>query len=168
MAIPSEPGTAATVAEKEPVPELISEPKSELEPAPDVEAAPAEPVAGKQSAFTVPDGGLEAWSVVLGGWLALFATFGYVNGAPPFPPFIRASLTASSAFGVYQAYYVNHLGLSDSAISWIGSFQLWLQFSMGVVVGRPFDEGHGRLLIFVGSIIYLFSCVHPSRFRRTR
>jgi hypothetical protein len=32
-------------------------------------------------AFTVPDGGLEAWLVVVGGWLAMFSTFGYVNGA---------------------------------------------------------------------------------------
>lgn len=33
-----------------------------------------------QSEFTVPDGGLEAWSVVFGGWLILFSTFGYING----------------------------------------------------------------------------------------
>jgi hypothetical protein len=34
-------------------------------------------------AFTVPDGGLEAWLVVFGGWLILFSGFGYVNGASP-------------------------------------------------------------------------------------
>jgi hypothetical protein len=33
-----------------------------------------------QAEYTFPDGGLEAWSVVAGGWLVLFATFGYVNG----------------------------------------------------------------------------------------
>jgi hypothetical protein len=27
----------------------------------------------------IPDGGLEAWSVVAGGWLIMFATFGYMN-----------------------------------------------------------------------------------------
>jgi hypothetical protein len=32
------------------------------------EAAPA--------VFTVPDGGIEAWSVIFGGFLAFFATFG--------------------------------------------------------------------------------------------
>jgi hypothetical protein len=46
--------------------------------------AEAEPKApGSQSSqpeFTVPDGGLEAWSVVFGGWLILFSTFGYING----------------------------------------------------------------------------------------
>jgi hypothetical protein len=47
----------------------------------DGEVAPA--VAPPKPAFTVPDGGLEAWGVVLGGWLILFATFGYVNGASP-------------------------------------------------------------------------------------
>jgi hypothetical protein len=42
--------------------------------------AGAVPPAGPP-AFTVPDGGLEAWLVVVGGWLAMFSTFGYVNGA---------------------------------------------------------------------------------------
>jgi hypothetical protein len=42
-----------------------------------VEAGPPEPTAGKPPAvFTVPNGGLEAWGVVLGGFLTFFATLG--------------------------------------------------------------------------------------------
>ncbi|EIN11718.1 MFS general substrate transporter [Punctularia strigosozonata HHB-11173 SS5] len=100
--------------------------------------ADAEKAAPAPPAFNVPDGGWEAWSVVAGGWFALFSTFGYVN-----------------AFGVYQAYYVEKLGRSDSAVSWIGSFQLWLMFTMGLFTGKLFDEGHCRLLIFVGSVFYI-------------
>lgn len=51
---------------------------SEKEKVVDAEAAPPPP---PPAAFDVPDGGLEAWSVVFGGWLVLFSTFGYVNGA---------------------------------------------------------------------------------------
>jgi hypothetical protein len=91
--------------------------------------------------FSVPDGGLDAWLVVLAGWLILFCTFGYVN-----------------AFGVFQVYYVQALGRSDSEISWIGSFQLWFQLSAGLVVGRVFDEGYGRALVVGGSAIYIL-CV---------
>lgn len=100
----------------------------------DTEKAPA----SAPPAYDFPDGGLEAWLVVAGGWLALFATFGYVN-----------------AFGVYQSYYVGALHQSDSAISWVGSVQLWLQLSMGIVVGPIFDMGYGRILVAVGSIVYV-------------
>jgi len=110
---------------------------SEKEKVVDAEAAPPPP---PPAAFDVPDGGLEAWSVVLGGWLVLFSTFGYVN-----------------AFGVYEDYYVQELGQSPSAIAWIGSFQTFLQFACGLVTGKIFDEGHGRLLMLVGAIIYVFA-----------
>jgi MFS family permease len=95
---------------------------------------------GDNTTFTIPDGGWRAWSVVLGSSLVLFCTFGYVN-----------------AFGVYQSYYSQHMGKSDSAISWIGSFQLWLLFSLGIVTGKLFDEGYCRHLIAGGSLIYVFS-----------
>jgi MFS family permease len=95
---------------------------------------------GGDTTFTIPDGGWRAWSVVLGSSLVLFCTFGYVN-----------------AFGVYQSYYSQHMDKSDSAISWIGSFQLWLLFSLGIVTGKLFDEGYCRHLIAGGSLIYVFS-----------
>jgi hypothetical protein len=53
----------------------------------DVEKAPQPPA----PVLDFPDGGLEAWLVVVGGWLVLFATFGYVNGWFP-PSFMFTSL----------------------------------------------------------------------------
>jgi hypothetical protein len=90
--------------------------------------------------FEVPDGGWSAYSVVLGSWLLFTATFGYVN-----------------AFGVYQAYYISALDTPSSAISWIGSVQIWIQFSMGLLVGKLFDDGYCRALIVVGSTLFVFS-----------
>ena len=62
-----------------------------------------------------------------------------------------------NAFGVYQSYYSTHLGESNSTISWIGSFQLWLQFGLGLFAGRLFDAGYCRHMIFGGSLVYVFS-----------
>jgi hypothetical protein len=67
------------------------------------------------------------------------------------------------AFGVYEAHYIKTLGASASAVAWIGSIQLCLQFFMGFIVGKLFDEGYGRLVILVGSIIYTFACVFLER-----
>jgi MFS transporter, MCT family, solute carrier family 16 (monocarboxylic acid transporters), member 10 len=64
-----------------------------------------------------------------------------------------------AAFGVYEAYYIKALNESASTIAWIGSVQLWFQFSMGLLIGKAFDEGYGRLLILIGSIIYVVSYV---------
>lgn len=123
--------------------------------------------------FTIPDGGWRAWSVVLGSSLVLFCTFGYVSNNFN-PRMCRNHLIFDrfkfhiqvNAFGVYQSYYSQHMGKSDSAISWIGSFQLWLLFSLGIVTGKLFDEGYCRHLIAGGSLIYVFSLfmVNPIRF----
>ncbi|KAH7103203.1 MFS general substrate transporter, partial [Auriculariales sp. MPI-PUGE-AT-0066] len=87
------------------------------------------------------DGGLEAWLVILGSWLIMFASNGYIQ-----------------SFGVYQAYYDQILGKSSSAISWIGSFQLWLLYGGATIVGRVFDDGWGKVLILGGSLLYVI-CV---------
>ncbi|GAA5894922.1 MCT family MFS transporter [Sporobolomyces salmoneus] len=87
---------------------------------------------------TIPDGGLRAWLNVLGGFLVLFASFGYTN-----------------SWGVYQAYYRqtiyrNH---SDSEIAWVGSVQLCLFFLLALVAGPLFDKGKFRYLVAAGSAI---------------
>jgi hypothetical protein len=75
--------------------------ESEKDKVADAEAGLSGPTATKQAAdFSAPDGGLEAWSVVAGGWLALFATFGYVNGMPT-PPTAVACLADLLAFSVW-------------------------------------------------------------------
>ncbi|KAH0578601.1 hypothetical protein H2248_003741 [Termitomyces sp. 'cryptogamus'] len=89
-----------------------------------------------------PDGGWRAWSVVLGVWLLQFCTFGYAN-----------------AYGVYNDYYVrNYLRdrYSSSQISWIGSVQLFLVLSGGLVAGRGYDTGYFYHLMIGGSLLFVF------------
>ncbi|THH15537.1 hypothetical protein EW146_g4952 [Bondarzewia mesenterica] len=74
-----------------------------------------------------PDGGFDAWMTIAGAWLIQFCTFGYIN-----------------AFGVYQDYYTREFltNYTASDVSWIGSFQLAMQYIPGVLVGRAFDAGY--------------------------
>jgi len=90
---------------------------------------------------TFPEGGMKAWLTVAGSWLVLFCGFGYSN-----------------AFVVYQDYFTR-IYLSNrtpSDISWIGSVQLMLLFSMGLVTGRLFDRGYFHALMITGSALYVF------------
>lgn len=65
-----------------------------------------------------PDGGLQAWTQALMGHLVVFNTWGYIN-----------------SFGVFQTYYVSALNQTPSAISWLGSIQIFLLFAIGSVSG---------------------------------
>ncbi|KAN0140868.1 Major facilitator superfamily domain containing protein [Lactarius tabidus] len=84
-----------------------------------------------------PDGGLQAWLVVLGASCATFSTCGYAN-----------------SWGVFQDYYENVLlkGTSPSTIAWIGSIQFSFIFIPALIVGRLFDLGYLRSTIIVSSI----------------
>ncbi|KIJ59680.1 hypothetical protein HYDPIDRAFT_43826 [Hydnomerulius pinastri MD-312] len=83
-----------------------------------------------------PDGGLKAWTVVLGISLKIFSSFGYVN-----------------AWGVFQAYYQDHLlqDASPSDVAWIGSLQYALVFLPGLVTGRLVDLDYFKGPCFVAS-----------------
>ena len=87
-----------------------------------------------------PDGGVRAWSTACLTSLVIFNTWGFIN-----------------SFGLFQTYYVNvmHLG-SNSAVSWIGSLQVFLVFGIGTFSGRALDGGYFRLVFRSGCIIYLF------------
>lgn len=69
-----------------------------------------------------------AYLSVFGAFLALFCTFGDIN-----------------SFGTFQAWYLTHQlhSMSPSAISWIGSVQLFVFFSL--VSEVPFHEVHTLL-----------------------
>lgn len=70
----------------------------------------------------------------------MFATFGYAN-----------------TFGAYQGYY-QFTGYPDqpaSNISWVGSVQLFFQFSLGAVSGALYDKGYFHHLVISGSVIYI-------------
>ena len=94
----------------------IDEPRASLSATPqiDEEKVAASPVMPPSA----PDGGLAAWTVVLGTWCTSFCSFGWLN-----------------SIGVFQEYYKTNLlnSYSPSTISWIPSLQI--VFMMGLV--RP-------------------------------
>lgn len=71
------------------------------------------------SADDYPDGGLEAWLAVLGGWCAMFCTFGMIN-----------------CVGVFEQYYVNGplKQYDESAVSWVLSVLVFLMIFCGSIV----------------------------------
>ncbi|KAG6889893.1 hypothetical protein C0995_013869 [Termitomyces sp. Mi166 len=89
-----------------------------------------------------PEGGFRAYLSVLGAFLALFSSFGYIN-----------------SFGTYQAWYLEHQlhHLPPSTISWIGSLQLW-----GGLTGYLFDKFGPTWIMLAGTFIYIFSIMMTS------
>ncbi|KAG5756700.1 hypothetical protein H9Q69_013806 [Fusarium xylarioides] len=80
-----------------------------------------------------PDGGFNAWLQALLAHIVFFNTWGVANG-----------------FGIFQQYYTQTLGESQSTISWIGSAQVFFLFSVGVIAGRLTDAGHFRIVFPIG------------------
>jgi hypothetical protein len=80
-------------------------------------------------------------------WITLFTTFG-----------------ASNSFGVFQDFYTRSGTSSAFNISWIGSVQLFLLFSMGLVTGKLFDAGYFHYIYSLGMFLYLLSYVSSTRF----
>ncbi|KAB8234008.1 hypothetical protein ETB97_000399 [Aspergillus alliaceus] len=85
-----------------------------------------------------PDGGLRAWTQAVMGHMVCFNTWGYI-----------------ASFGVFQAYYQNTLGVSSSAISWVGSVQIFLIFFVGTFSGRALDAGFFRPVYYTGVLLQL-------------
>ncbi|KAK6971618.1 riboflavin transporter MCH5 [Favolaschia claudopus] len=88
--------------------------------------------------YKLPEGGREAWLTMAGAWMVQFCT--YIN-----------------AFGVYQDYYTREFLINRTAadIGWIGSFQLAIQYALGVFVGRAFDAGYFHYMMAIGSTLYV-------------
>ncbi|KAL8827819.1 MAG: hypothetical protein Q9191_002955 [Dirinaria sp. TL-2023a] len=87
-----------------------------------------------------PDGGLRAWSVVFGGFSAL--------------PWER----------VFQSYYSSHFlaQRSSSAISWIGSLQVFFLFLGGILSGPLTDRYGIRIVLIPSSASLVFSVMMVS------
>ncbi|KAI1207669.1 MFS general substrate transporter [Annulohypoxylon truncatum] len=83
-----------------------------------------------------PDGGINAWTQVAMGWLVIFTTWGWVN-----------------SFGSFQTYYTSVLPQTPSAISWIGSVQIWFCLVISVISGRLLDAGLFLPTFLVGAVI---------------
>ncbi|EHY54198.1 MFS-type transporter [Exophiala dermatitidis] len=83
-----------------------------------------------------PDGGLQAWTQVIMAWGICFVTWGYIN-----------------SFGVFQTYYTESLGETQSTVSWVGSVQLWVVFVVSAFSGRALDAGLFIPTLFIGTVI---------------
>jgi MFS transporter, MCT family, solute carrier family 16 (monocarboxylic acid transporters), member 10 len=70
-----------------------------------------------------------------------------------------ATFGMTSAYGVYQDYYVRVFltSYSPSTIGWIGSTQLFFQFSMGIFAGKLFDAGYFYHIVSIASVLYIFA-----------
>lgn len=85
-----------------------------------------------------PDRGFMAWGHAILVHLVIFNTWGYIN-----------------SFGLFQTYYVRTLHVPPSAVSWVGSLQIFLTFFIGTWTGRAMDAGFFKVLFVVGSLVQL-------------
>lgn len=91
-----------------------------------------------------PDGGLAAWSVLVGATCAIFATWGFLD-----------------TWGVFQSYYQRVLipDTPTSTIAWIGSTQFALAYLPGLVAGRLCDLGYFKRTLLIPSVIIVLATV---------
>ncbi|KAJ6532508.1 major facilitator superfamily domain-containing protein, partial [Mycena capillaripes] len=88
-----------------------------------------------KSVASFPEAGYRAWATVFGAFLIQFCGFG------PSDFYVRDYLSDSSS----------------SAISWIGSVNALLIVSIGLFIGRLYDRGYFRLLLYGGCFLQSFS-----------
>lgn len=126
-------------------------PENEVEAHADLENGGLEakqaPVAGGVNPADFPDGGLEAWLVVLGCWCGLFCSFGWIN-----------------CIGVFQDYYQrNQLSAySPSTVAWISSMETFCMFAFGPVFGKLIDNYGPRWILLGGSFAHVFGLMMTS------
>lgn len=117
----------------------------------DVEAAPpaaaAPPKVPGMSPADFPDGGLVAWSVCLGSWCCLFASFCWIT-----------------CIGVFQTYYQkNQLSnFTPSEVAWIPSTEIFIMQIGALVFGKIFDNYGARFLLLFGTFFHIFGLMMAS------
>lgn len=89
-----------------------------------------------------PEGGLKAWSVVLGAFCGSFSVFGIIN----------ATGVLMDHFKEYQLKDYN-----EAQIGWIFGLALFLTFFCGAPIGPIFDARGPRFLILCGSVLLVLS-----------
>ncbi|KAF2424426.1 monocarboxylate permease-like protein [Tothia fuscella] len=94
-----------------------------------------------------PDGGFEAWMVILGAFCTVFASFGWIN-----------------CIGVFQNYYeTNSLkSYSSSTIAWIPSTESFMLFFWGPVAGKLTDDYGPRIPILLGLFLHVLGLMMTS------
>lgn len=96
----------------------------------------------KDQHHVFPEGGIRAWSVVVGSFSGMVACFGMMN-----------------TIGVFQAYLSTHQlrTYNEGTIGWIFSLYVFLSFFCGIQIGPVFDAHGPRLLVLAGSIFIFLS-----------
>ncbi|KAL1892896.1 hypothetical protein Sste5346_006789 [Sporothrix stenoceras] len=102
------------------------------------ETAPTQP------AETYPEGGLQAWLVVLGAWLALFSSLGILNSLATFQTYVSTHQLADQ---------------SQSTVGWVFSLNAFVCFFAGVYIGPMFDKYGPRWLVLAGTLCLAASLV---------
>ncbi|KAI1100192.1 major facilitator superfamily domain-containing protein [Jackrogersella minutella] len=94
-----------------------------------------------------PNGGSMAWLQVSAAFALYWNTLGLLNG-----------------FGAFQTYYEEVLlsHESASAISWIGSVQIFFLMAGGVFFGPLYDLGYARSMLAAGTILVAFGFMMTS------
>ncbi|KAK4213924.1 MFS general substrate transporter [Rhypophila decipiens] len=112
-------------------------PQSQAQESPDNDGNPSQ----------IPDGGKQAWLVVLGAWCVSFCSYGWIN-----------------SIGTFQEYYQSGplKEYSASQISWIPSLQIFFMSFVGPVIGRVYDRYGLRWLMVVGSVMHVFGLMMAS------
>jgi MFS family permease len=91
----------------------------------------------------------EAWLQVTLSHLINFNSFGYML-----------------SFGIFQGYYTEVFGIAPSAVSWIGTTQLFLNFTVGMLSGRLMDAGLYPYTLTIGLVLQLIGVFATSACRK--
>ncbi|KAL3263849.1 hypothetical protein ABHI18_001392 [Aspergillus niger] len=96
---------------------------------------------------SAPDGGTAAWLIVVGGWCAMFSSYGWLH-----------------SIGVFQNYYQNVMfpEYSASTIAWISSLEVFLMLALGPIVGWLSDTFGPRAVVIGGSFFHIFGVMMAS------
>jgi MFS family permease len=123
------------------------------------ENVPSERPLEEQSDIT-PEGGTRGWLCVLGAFLSIFCTFGFLNASVVAQnlPIAHPQLTGGS-IGMFQTTYqeTSLREYTPSNISWIFSTQLALMWAPGPIFGRLVDTYGPAPVLYPCSLLCVFS-----------
>ncbi|EED13426.1 monocarboxylate permease, putative [Talaromyces stipitatus ATCC 10500] len=89
-----------------------------------------------------PDGGTRSWLVVLGSFFLLMASYGMLNSVGVFQSYLEANQLSS---------------YSSTDVGWIPSIFVFVTLLLGVYIGPLFDSHGPKMLVYVGSAIFMLS-----------